>query len=281
MLIFPLVNPRADGERASFEELEEPKPLPRHELVGGIAIMLDHDRASAAELLSSRPSIHTVLFPMSAVEGTYRTRRFEVLAGRETTRTEYVEYGHCFTIDLSVAYFSARLSGERQRILSRMRVGERVLDMFAGVGPFAITLAAKASLVWAVDINPEAASLMIENIVRNRCTSIVPVLADATHLTRIIRTPFDRVIMNLPMGSLHFLEMAFTLCQPGGTIHFYVIESSWGTFIPLLDAFPVAKVEERQIRSYSPTHWHAVYDIEVAESDEKKSGLQAATNFVP
>lgn len=281
ILIFPVINPGAKRDRSSFEELEFPKSLPRHELIGGIAIMLDRDPAGAKELLSSRPSLHTVLFPLSAVEGTYRVRRFEVLAGRETTRTEYVEYGLHFTIDLSIAYFSARLSGERQRILSLMGAEERVLDMFSGIGPFAITLATKANFVIAVDMNPEAITLMIENIVKNRCMTVVPMLADAAHLGRIIDAPFDRVIMNLPMESSHFLEIAFTLCRPGGTVHLYVMESSWGSYLPLLSKYPVANIEERQIRSYSPTQYHAVYDIDVAERRGKKNGFQAATNFVP
>lgn len=265
ILLFPLIIPVPGCDRSSFEVLEEPIPLPRHELVGGIAIMQDRDPAGALTLLSSRPSIHSVLFPLSTVEGPHRTRRFEILAGQPTTRTMYVEYGHCYAIDLNIAYFSARLSGERQRILSTMEEGERVLDMFSGVGPFAITLAEKAILIWAVDINPAAVSLMIENIQKNRCTSIIPVLADATHLSHIIHVPFDRVIMNLPMTSSSFLETAFALCRPGGTIHLYVTESSLGSYLPALDRFPVERVRERQIRSYSPTQWHAVYDITVGE----------------
>ena len=89
--------------------------------------------------LRSRPSLHTVLFPLSEVEGEYRTRRFEVLAGEPTTRTTCTEYGNRLVIDLSLAYFSARLSTERQRIAGLMEEDECVLDMFAGIGPFAIS----------------------------------------------------------------------------------------------------------------------------------------------
>ena len=150
--------------RFVFKEQPGRIGLPRHELVGGIAIMQENDPAGAALILASRPSLHTVLFPTSEVSGKYRIREYSVLAGTPTTRTEVVEHGHRFVVDLPGAYFSARLSTERQRIFEQMREQELVLDMFAGVGPFAIALAPRASLVVAADLNPQAVLLMIENI---------------------------------------------------------------------------------------------------------------------
>ena len=54
--------------------------------------------------------------------------------------------------------------------------------MFAGVGPFAITLAKTASLVVASDLNPKAIGLMLENLEKNRVKNVLPLLADARHL---------------------------------------------------------------------------------------------------
>jgi tRNA (guanine37-N1)-methyltransferase len=260
-LLLPII--KEGTERALFVVREHRTEMPRHELIGGIAIMLDHDPTAAEELLRSRPSLHTVLFPVSDVEGDYRTRRFEVLAGESTTRTTYIEYGNRFLIDLSLAYFSARLSTERQRIVAQMREGESVLDMFAGIGPFAISLASKAALVVAVDINPGAVQLMEQNARLNRIHRILPFLADASRIGDIIPWKFDRVIMNHPFGSLSFLSEAFQLCRPGGTIHCYVLETGEGDALPEIRKYPVTEVRERYIRSYSPGRWHAVYDIEV------------------
>ena len=95
------------GLRASFEAHEKRvSPAARHELIGGIAVMQESDCAAAEALLASRPGIHTVLATTSDVQGEYRTREFEVLAGTPTTRTMVLEYGHRFTVDLSEAYFS-------------------------------------------------------------------------------------------------------------------------------------------------------------------------------
>jgi tRNA (guanine37-N1)-methyltransferase len=264
-LLLPLLGETAGAEKGVFAAFPRREDLPRHELVGGIAILLEADSEGAERVLHSRPSLHTVLYPTSPVEGEFRTREFAVLAGEETTRTVVTEHGHRFAVDLAHAYFSARLSTERQRVQSAMREGERVVDMFAGVGPFAISLADQASLVVAADLNPAAVSLLCENIAMNRKKNVLPMLADAAHLPGIFGRTFDRVIMNLPMESSHFLSAAFALCRPGGTIHFYALQDEEGKYLDAIRAFPVAEVVERRVRSYSPAEWHAVYDIVVGE----------------
>jgi tRNA (guanine37-N1)-methyltransferase len=260
-LLIPVTGWREGAVTMDFEANPDRPDLPRHELVGGIAIMQDNDADGAMQILASRPSVHTVLFPTSEVFGEYRTRDFSVLAGKPTTRTEVVEYGNRFIIDLSAAYFSARLSSERQRVLGIVKGGEMVLDMFAGVGPFAITLAERAALAVACDINPQAVMLMLVNCERNRAANVLPVLADARHLAAILPWRFDRVVMNLPLSGTKFLQDAFRFCRPGGTIHFYSLVSSEGEHAGAIRKLGGDIEGERVVRSYSPAQWHAVYDI--------------------
>ena len=262
-VLFPVTEEVPGAVRCEFEAVPEQVDLPRHELVGGIAIMQESDPAGAERLLASRPSLHTVLFPETAVEGEYRTRRFAVLAGTPTTRTRVTEYGHSFDVDLAHAYFSARLSTERQRVLGAMEEGERVLDMFAGVGPFAITLARKARIVVAADLNPAAVHLLIENAALNRAKNVIPVLADAARLPRLGLPPFDRIVMNLPMAAPEFLPAAAALCRNGGMIHLYALQEQEGACLPRIREVTRGEVVERQVRTYSPGKWHAVYDIVV------------------
>ena len=151
-LVLPVTGSREGAELSDFELLPGRQVLPRHELVGGIAIMQDRDPEGAMKILGSRPSIHTIVYAAGEVTGEFRTREYEILAGKPTTRTEVIEYGHHFSVDLSAAYFSARLSSERQRIHEGMGKNETVLDMFAGVGPFAISLANQAAFILASDI---------------------------------------------------------------------------------------------------------------------------------
>jgi tRNA (guanine37-N1)-methyltransferase len=260
-LILPLTGSREGSGQFEFEAHPGKEPLPRHELVGGIAILQEDDPAGAEKILASRPSLHTAVFAKGEVSGEYRTRELVILAGKPTTRTEVTEHGHRFTVDLAGAYFSARLSTERQRILDQVQGGEVILDMFAGVGPFAITLAAKAALVVAADLNPQAIELMLENLARNRVKNVLPVLADARRLSAVLPWKSDRIVMNLPLAGTEFLSDAFRLCRPGGIIHFYSLVSAGGEHGALIQELGGTVLSEREVRSYSPGQWHAVYDI--------------------
>jgi len=264
-LLLPVTADPGDGARTRFAANPARPELPRHELIGGIAVMQDYDPDGAERLRASRPSLHTVLLSEGPVEGQYRVRRFTVLAGLPTTRTRLTEYGHRFDIDLALAYFSPRLSTERQRVLGEMRSGERVLDMFAGVGPFAITLAARAKTVVACDLNPAAVTLLIGNLRLNRCRNVLPLLCDAARLPSFLYPGFDRVVMNLPLSPASFLDQAFSLVRPGGTIHLYALQSRDGEMLALLDGRGAAEIREHVVHTYSPSQWLAVYDIRVAE----------------
>jgi len=266
-VLLPVTVSLAGMQRGFFAANPRAPVLPRHELIGGIAVMQEDDPAGAEQVLSSRPNLHTVLLAESEVEGEYRTKRFTVLAGKPATRTEVIEHGARLTIDLSAAYFSARLATERQRIAALSRDGEIVLDMFAGVGPFAVALAKKAALVLAADINPAAVSLMLYNLERNRVKNVLPVLADARHLTAVIPWRFDRIVMNLPKSGEEFLPDAFRLCRQGGTIHFYALVSAEGEHRERIEGLGGRIIAERVVRSYSPAQWHAVYDIEIANNN--------------
>ncbi|HOT95370.1 MAG TPA: class I SAM-dependent methyltransferase family protein [Methanoregulaceae archaeon] len=266
-LLLPVLEPVEGAVRALFSP-HAPRPeLPRHELVGGIAILAEPDREAAERLRASRPSIRTVVAPIGHVEGPYRTRRFEVLAGEDSTVATVREHGLVFRVDLATVYFSARLSTERQRLLALVRPEERVLDMFAGAGPFALTLARVAGLVVAADINPAAVEAMVENCRANRVQNVLPLLADAARLPALFSRSFDRVVMNLPLSPVPFLPAAFSLCRPGGTIHLYHLQETEGEALPALAGYPVAKVSERRVRSYSPGRWHAVYDLQVGSEE--------------
>lgn len=262
-LILPLTSPREGAEQFAFEAHPGRDPLPRHEQVGGIAILQEDDPAGAEKILASRPSLHTAVYAKGEVSGEYRTREFSILAGKPTTRTQVTEHGHHFTVDLARAYFSARLSTERQRILDQVQEGEAILDMFAGVGPFAITLAAKAMFVVAADLNPQAIELMLENLAQNRAGNVLPMLADARRLSSLLPWEFDRIVMNLPLAGTEFLPDAFRLCRSGGAIHFYSLVSVQGEHTARIEELGGIVLSEREVRSYSPGQWHAVYDIRV------------------
>ena len=111
-------------------------------------------------LLNDVKIVRSVFYQASAVEGDFRTRNLEVIAGEDNTETEYREFGCKFIVDVENAFFSPRLSTERDRIANLIQEGEIMTNMFAGVGMFSIIAAKKKKCtVYSLDINPIASKI--------------------------------------------------------------------------------------------------------------------------
>ena len=106
-------------------------------------------------LLDGVKIARSVFCQASAVDGEYRTRKLDLIAGSDDTTTTYRESGCRFVVDVENAFFSPRLSHERERIASLVRDGESVLNMFGGIGMFSVIAAMNAACtVYSVDSNP-------------------------------------------------------------------------------------------------------------------------------
>lgn len=162
----------------------------------------------------------------SQVEGTFRTRKLEVMAGGGGTETVHSEFSCRYQLDALTVYFNPRLSRERIRIARQVMPKESVVDMFAGVGPYSILIARQqpTSTVYSVDINPSAVMYLKENIFANRVADrVIPMLGDVKELAQMkLRGIANRVIMNLPSEASSYLSAASLILKgEGGMIHFY------------------------------------------------------------
>jgi len=134
--------------------------------------------------------------------------------------TVYREHGALLYVDVKNVYFSPRLATERRRS-RRASQGRRkvVLDMFSGVGPFAIQIALrKSALVHAIELNPIAYECLKKNIELNKLRGkVIPHLGNAREVVeRGLSHKFDRVIMNLPEKSLDFIDVALKALRGNG-----------------------------------------------------------------
>ena len=130
----------------------------------------------------------SVFFQASAVEGDFRTRDLEILAGEDNTETEYKEFGCKFTVDVKNAFFSPRLSTERERIANLIQNNEVVTNMFAGIGMFSIMAAKKKKCtVYSLDINPTASKLCETNIGLNKLAGeVISINGDALQSIQVL-----------------------------------------------------------------------------------------------
>ncbi len=176
-------------------------------------------------LLEKVKTARSVYYQSSPVEGDYRIRKIELLAGEDNTITEYKEHGCRFKVDVEKTFFSPRLSTERQRIAELINDGEIVINMFGGVGMFSIVAAKKKRChVYNVDINPSAANLCSENIRLNKKLkgTVESIEGDAAQvIEQRLRGVGDRILMLLPERSDEFLNAAIMASKEKAIIHYY------------------------------------------------------------
>ena len=175
-------------------------------------------------LLDQVKTTRSVFYQSSPVEGEFRTRNLEILAGEDNTETEYKESGCRFLVDVEKAFFSPRLSTERERIANLTHDGEIIINMFGGIGMFSI-LAAKVSkcTVYNIDINPNASLLCEKNIELNKLKGkVISLNGDSVKIIQDkLQNLADRVLMLLPERSDEFLETAILATKNNGIIHYY------------------------------------------------------------
>lgn len=270
-------------ETAEFKEAEErltdyrllvdvpdelrPQLPSSYDTLGTIAVVkmadevIPYAKEIGQAILATQKSLKTVCLDAGVVDQ-YRTRNVRVVAGEKTTETLHREYGLSFKIDISKAFFSPRLATERDIVSRQVKPGEVVIDMFAGVGPFAILIAKtrQPKVVYAIDINPDAIAMLKENLVLNKVSLVTPILGDARKVVAGLEKA-DRIVMNLPHEAHNYVSDAIQALKPNGIVHYYEI---------IEDARLVERVDEianiarkhgrvaqelarRKVKSYSPT----------------------------
>ncbi|WP_458454692.1 class I SAM-dependent methyltransferase [Methanobrevibacter sp.] len=207
----------------------------------------------------------------SAIKGTTRVRDLEFLSGVDDSVTIHKEHGARLKLDVREVYFSPRLATERKRVMESVREGEKILDMFCGIGPFPIVIARnKETDITAVDINESAIRYLNENIRLNKLKgSITSYCGDVKQVSQSFNLKFDRIIMNLPGLAYSFLDVAVNLIEDGGIINYYEFSDSYEQGIKRLEnacqkaGKKVEIMNCRKVKSTSPGEWHVAIDGKV------------------
>jgi tRNA (guanine37-N1)-methyltransferase len=198
-------------------------------VIGDIAIVKlrpgaeGKEGALAQAILEEMRSVKCVYGQEGGIEGDFRLRKLRHLGGEERTVTVHKENGIRLRLDVETCYFSPRLSTERLRIAEQVAGGEKVLNMFAGVGPYSI-LIAKRTKVWSCELNDAAFKFHLENNRLNKVEDRIEMIeGDAMLLPEELEGegPFDRILMPHPSQSNLFLPAALSMLAPGGVVHYY------------------------------------------------------------
>lgn len=175
------------------------------------------DREIVGEaLLELHGNADTVL-ARGGIDGIRRDPSVTVVAGVDETETVHTEHGTTYAIDFSRVMFSPGNKAERARMGRIVEPGERVFDMFAGIGYFTLPMARAGATVTAAEIDPESYRLLVENARLNDVSDrIRAVLGDC----RTVETNADRVVAGY-YDAHEYLESAVGSLVSGGVIHLH------------------------------------------------------------
>jgi tRNA (guanine37-N1)-methyltransferase len=239
--------------------------------------LLSKKKIIGQALLDEVKIVRSVFYQASAVEGSFRTRDLEILAGDDNTETEYKEFGCRFMVDVKNAFFSPRLSTERERIANLIQNGEVMTNMFAGIGMFSIMAAKKKNCtVYSLDINPAASKLCEVNIGLNKLAgNVISINGDASEIIKNqLVDKSDRTLMLLPERSDEFLQSAIDTTKDGGIIHYYShIHADKKTDAGKLSEehyLSVASVkseilDSKIVRAVGPRYYQTVVDVRISK----------------
>ncbi len=227
----------------------------------------------------------TVFLTTAAISQEFRRPSVERIFG-ESSEVTTKENGVSYTFDITKLMYSKGNTPERARVCKMDMLGEKVLDMFAGIGYFCLPAAkcAGASQMVAVEKNPVSHGYLERNIVQNRLQGRVrAVLGD----NRVVEldSDFNRVFMGYLQETWTFLPVALrALEQKGGVIHYHTnikrrtftrlrkneridlwelgdeLRETLKELLPR-SGLEFANAKLVKVKSYAPSVYHVVFDL--------------------
>ncbi|MFU1781293.1 class I SAM-dependent methyltransferase [Haloarcula japonica] len=259
-------------------------------VLGSVVLVDIGDSPRPAEVGEALLALHgeaeTVL-ARHGISGEYREPSVEVIAGDGDTETVHTEHGTRYAMDLAEVMFSPGNKAERARmgdVVSEGRGtrpsertsgeaasedGERVLDMFAGIGYFTLPMARAGAHVTAVERNPTSFRFLVENVMLNDvdervhpyradCRDVVPGFASEGRADRIVMGYYE---------AHEYLDSALEALAPGGVLHMH-------------EATPDALVFDRPIERLEAAAAEADRDVEVLDTRRVKEYSEGVAHVV-
>ena len=174
-------------------------------------------------LLDKQSIVRTVVNKADTINDTFRFFKMELLAGEDDMVATVKENSCTFTFDFSKVYWNSRLHTEHERVVKMLKKNDTILDVFAGVGPFAIPACKKGCILYANDLNPSSYSALCENAKVNHVSDRLKAYnMDGREFVKVVTRElvtnaltkglssgervYSHVIMNLPGSAIEFLD---------------------------------------------------------------------------
>jgi tRNA wybutosine-synthesizing protein 2 len=193
--------------------------------------------------------------------GICRIPASQVMYGR-SGEVIHRESGISFCIDPTKVMFSQGNRTEKMRIAALTCAGERVADMYAGIGYFTLPVARAGGIVHAMEINPVAFGYLQKNILLNNLSHrITAACGDCCDL---LEGEYDRVIMG-HFDSAQTLPHVLSHLHPGSVLHVHSSGRQPPDITGQLKAADFgAEISARRVKKTGPHCWHYVQDVILA-----------------
>ncbi|HEV8289407.1 MAG TPA: methyltransferase [Candidatus Norongarragalinales archaeon] len=257
------------------------------DLLGDIAVLeppsgmsAKQKNALATAVRTLHPHVKVVAAKKGALKGTFRTRSLEFLWGEKRASTIHTESGVRMKIDLGKAYFSPRLVHDREIVANDVKPGEKVLVLFAGVGPYALVIAKRQprAQIIANELNPYAVKLMQENVAMNHAENVSIHEGDAKLAIEKFAPNSSRIVMPAPWEAEKFLPQVLKAARKGTVVNYraFVKYPKEGGVTEMLEVAQariqalakklgkkVQILEDRVVMRYSPSIVQTAIDFKI------------------
>lgn len=221
------------------------------------------EREVGEALLELHGGADTVL-AREGISGEHREPSVRAVAGAGNTETVHTEHGTKYALDLSKVMFSPGNKAERARMGEVVEAGERVLDMFAGIGYFTLPMARAGARVTAVERNRVAFRYLLENAVLNGVEERID--AYRADCRDVEVQGVDRVVMGYYEAHA-YLPAALEALGDGGVLHMH-------------EATPEAELWERPVSRLREAAENAGKDAEILDERRVKSHSAGVAHVV-
>ncbi len=263
----------------------------RIEIVGDVVIIrrafdvsVEVYKAIGEEILRELPYIKSVWLATSPVKGSERIREYVHIAGEKKSETMYKEHGCIFKVDFTKVYISPVLGFDHIRIAKMVKANEKILNMFAGFGPYSIIISrySKPFYVVSIDLNEFAAKYARINIELNKVDAFNEVIhGDALLITPTFHEEFDRILMPYPDIFENAFKASLSAVKIGGYLHPHLFVEAQNKHEAMQKAYDIIKLHAKElgvvvetlgghvIRGVAPRKYHVTVDA-IVKSKYKK-----------
>jgi len=264
--------------------VEELSLLPRgFQTLGNIVILklnpklMEKNKLIGQAYLDLLPKMRSVYINQGRVIGAFREpENIEFLVGEDNPIVEHREHGIIYRFNIKKIMFSQGNLNERRFLATLVKKGEIVVDMFAGMGYFSLSIAKHSEVgqIYSIELNPVSYQTLLENIRINHLEEkIIAINGDCkSEVIELSKSGIraDRVIMGVFPAPKDYIKEALSLAKEEGTVYHYegVVEKD--EYNTLYKEFEKVCQEEqfncvlkshRFVKSYGPKLFHTVLDI--------------------